>query len=104
MIGTNKCLSVKVCLLLTWLQSSWKPFQADIRDGSEKKKSVLGGSESFTGTYIMVFQVGIGYLGGTVFSGGTLYPSANYEILNFFKVKHNPFLTLHKFSVRYFAW
>ena len=28
----------------------------------------------------MSFQVGIGSLGGTVFfSGGTLYPSANYE-------------------------
>ena len=26
----------------------------------------------------MSFQVGIGSLGGTVFSGGTLYPSANY--------------------------
>ena len=26
----------------------------------------------------MPFQVGIGSLGGTVFSGGTLYPSANY--------------------------
>ena len=26
----------------------------------------------------MSFQVGIGSLGGTVFSGETLYPSANY--------------------------
>ena len=26
----------------------------------------------------MSFQVGIGSLGGTVFSGGTLYPSVNY--------------------------
>ena len=28
----------------------------------------------------MSFQVGIGSLGGTVFSGGTYYPSANYEL------------------------
>ena len=28
----------------------------------------------------MSFQVGIGSLGGTVFPGGTLYPSANYVI------------------------
>ena len=28
----------------------------------------------------MSFQVGIGSLGGTVFSGGTLYPSANYGV------------------------
>ena len=28
----------------------------------------------------MPFQVGIGSLGGTVFSGGTLYPSANYML------------------------
>ena len=26
----------------------------------------------------MSFQVGIGSLGGTVFSGGILYPSGNY--------------------------
>ena len=26
----------------------------------------------------MLFQVGTGSLGGTVFSGGTFYPSANY--------------------------
>ena len=29
----------------------------------------------------MSFQVGIGSLGGTVFSGGTLYPSVNYEFV-----------------------
>ena len=61
---------------------------------------ILGGSESFAWTCIMTFQVGIGYLGGTVNSGGTLYHSAIYGMQNFFKVKHkNPFLTLHKFSV-----
>ena len=27
MTGINKCLSVKVCILLTWFQSSWKPFE-----------------------------------------------------------------------------
>ena len=48
----------------------------------------------------MTFQVGIGYLGGTVNSGGTLYHSAIYGMQNFFKVKHkNSFLTLHEFSV-----
>ena len=48
---------------------------------------ILGGSESFAWTYIMTFQVGIGSLGGTVFSGGTLCHSANYGMLNFFKVR-----------------
>ena len=37
MIGMNKCLSVKVCLFLTWLQSSWKPFEGYIQDGSEQE-------------------------------------------------------------------
>ena len=31
--------------------------------------------------YLITFQVGIVCLGGTVFSGGTLYPSANYDSL-----------------------
>ena len=48
MIGINKCLSVKHCILLTWLQSSWKP----------------GGNWLFRWDCI--------------FSGGILYPSANY--------------------------
>ena len=40
----------------------------------------LGESQSFAGTLVMSFQVGIGSLSGTVFfSGGTLYPSANYD-------------------------
>ena len=30
MIGINKCLSVKVCTLLTWLQLSWKLFKVYI--------------------------------------------------------------------------
>ena len=34
---TNKCLSVKACILLTWLQSSWKPFEVYIWDGSEQE-------------------------------------------------------------------
>ena len=29
----------------------------------------------------MSFQVGVGSLGGTVFSGGAFYPSANYDSL-----------------------
>ena len=41
---------------------------------------ILGRSESFAGTEVMLFQVGIGSLGGTVFSGGTYYPSANYGL------------------------
>ena len=36
-IGINKCLSVKVCMLLTWLQSSWKPFEVYIQDKSEQE-------------------------------------------------------------------
>ena len=61
---------------------------------------ILGGSESFAWTGTMTFQVGNGNLGGTVNSGGTLYHSAIYGMLNFLKVKHkNPFLTLHKFNV-----
>ena len=39
---------------------------------------ILGRSESFAGTSEISFQVGIGSSGATVFSGGTLYPSANY--------------------------
>ena len=34
----------------------------------------------------MSFQVGIGSSGGTVFSGATLYPSANYDISHRFLV------------------
>ena len=67
MIGINKCLSVKVCILLTWLQSFWKPIEVYIRDGSGQEIWFLGRSESFAGTYVMSFQVGIGSLGGTVF-------------------------------------
>ena len=37
MIGINKCVSIKVCLLLTWPQLSWKLFEAYIWDGSEQK-------------------------------------------------------------------
>ena len=38
MIGINKCLSVKVCLLLTWLQSSWKPFEVYIFEMGVNRK------------------------------------------------------------------
>ena len=37
MTGINKCLSVKICLLLTWLQSSWKVFEAYIWDEIEQE-------------------------------------------------------------------
>ena len=38
---------------------------------------ILGRTESFAGTEVMSFQVGIVSLGGTVFPGGTLHLSAN---------------------------
>ena len=81
MIDINKCLSVKVCLFLTWLQSSWKLSEAYIWDGSEQEIwSYVELCGSFFGTSVMSFHVGIGSLGGTVYPCGTLNPSANYVI------------------------
>ena len=41
----------------------------------------LGRTESLAGASVMSFQEGIGSLGGTVYSGGTLHPSANYKMV-----------------------
>ena len=38
----------------------------------------LGRTESLAGTSVMSFQGGIGSLGGTVYSGGTLHPSLTF--------------------------
>ena len=34
-IAVNKCLSVKFCILSTWLKSSWKPFEVYLQDESD---------------------------------------------------------------------
>ena len=78
MISINKCISVKVYLFLIWLQSSWKLFEAYLRDGSEQKNLILDGTDIFAGTWVRSVQVEIGLLGGSVFPTGTFYPSTNY--------------------------
>ena len=55
MIGINKCLSVRVCLLLTWLQSSQKVFEAYIWDG--KKKHIFREAYIFENFLKDIFEI-----------------------------------------------
>ena len=78
MIAINKCLSVKLCILLTWLQSSWKHFEVYIWDNRKFDfrriwKFCWGLSNVISGEN-WLFRC------DCVFSGGTLHSSANYEL------------------------
>ena len=81
MIGINKCLSVKVCILLTWIQSSWKFFKAYIFEIGLCWKFDFRQDWKFCWDLSNVISGGNWlFRGGTVFPGETFYPSANYGV------------------------
>ena len=69
---------MKLCILLTWLQSSWKHFEVYIRDNRKFDfrrvwKFCWGLSNVISGdNWLSRWDC--------VFSGGILYPSSNYEL------------------------
>ena len=69
---------MKLCILLTWLQSSWKHFEVYIWDNRKFDfrriwKFCWGLSNVISGENWL-------FRWDCVFSGGTLYSSANYEL------------------------
>ena len=79
MNGINICLSEKVCVLLTWLQSSWKPFEVYILEMGVNRKFDFKQAWKFCWDISNVISAG----GNWLFRwdcGGALYPSVNYGI------------------------
>ena len=81
MIGINKCLSVKLCTLLTWLQSSWKPLNYIFKMGVNRKFDFRRVWKFCWDVISNVISDGNWHFRwDSVFSGGTLYPSVNYGL------------------------
>ena len=84
MIGINKCLSVKLCILLTWLQSSWKPIEVYVLEVGVNRKF------DFRPVWKFCWDLSNVISGGKcVFPGGTLDPSGNYNLLIGISYKHH---------------
>ena len=79
MLCINKCLSIKICVLLTWLQSSWNFFKHIFEMGVNRKsdfsldwKFCLDWSNIISGRNWL-------FRWDFLFSSGNFYPSANYD-------------------------